>query len=83
LSAELRAARSLYLQCSQCHGTDAKGTAAAADLRAFKGTEESFLRVVREGRPGTGMTPWKGIISDEDIRNIARYIKQLSVEPGR
>ncbi|PWU19586.1 MAG: hypothetical protein C5B48_13375, partial [Candidatus Rokuibacteriota bacterium] len=84
LSAELRAARSMYLtQCSQCHGTDAKGTAAAANLRAFKGTEDSFLRVVREGRPGTGMTPWKGIISDEDIRNIARYIKQLPPEEGR
>jgi len=83
LSAELRAARSTYLtQCSQCHGTDAKGTAAAANLRTFKGTEDDFLRVVRNGRPGTGMTPWKGIISDEDIRNIARYIKQLPADQG-
>ena len=78
LSPELRAARSTYLtQCSQCHGVDAKGTATAADLQAFKGTEADFLRIVRDGRSGTGMTPWKGIVPDEDILNIARYIKRL------
>ena len=75
---ELRSARSTYLtQCSQCHGTDAKGTPAAANLRTFKGTEDDFLRVVRNGRQGTGMTPWKGLIGDDDIRNIARYIKSM------
>jgi ABC-type amino acid transport substrate-binding protein len=78
LSAQLRSARSTYLtQCSQCHGIDANGTPAAANLRAFKGTEDDFLRVVRNGRLGTAMTPWKGLIDDEDIRNIARYIKGL------
>jgi ABC-type amino acid transport substrate-binding protein len=80
-SAELRVGRSTFLtQCSQCHGTDAKGTPAAANLQAFKGSEDDFLRVVRNGRPGTAMTPWKGIVSDEDIRAIARYIKQLSTD---
>ncbi len=84
LSPELRAARSTYLsQCSQCHGTDAKGTAAASNLRAFKGSEADFLRIVRNGRPGTGMTPWKGLINDEDIQSIGRYIKHLSTEPQR
>ena len=77
-SLELRGARSTYLtQCSQCHGTDARGTPAAANLRAFKGSEDDFLRITQTGRPGTGMTPWKGIIPDDDIRGIARYIKQL------
>ena len=80
-SAELRAARSTYLtQCSQCHGADAMGTATASNLRAFKGAEADFLRIVRNGRPGTAMVPWKGLIADEDIRNIARYIKQLSTD---
>jgi mono/diheme cytochrome c family protein len=84
LSPELRAAKSTYLtQCSQCHGVDAKGTAAAANLQAFKGTETDFLRIVRDGRPGTGMSPWKGIISDEDILNIARYIKHLPPNADR
>jgi ABC-type amino acid transport substrate-binding protein len=80
-SAELRVARSTYLtQCSQCHGTDAKGTPAAANLQAFKGSEDDFLKIVRNGRPGTAMTPWKGIVSDDDIRAIARWVKQLPSE---
>src|SRR5262245_29234832 len=79
LSPELRVARSTYLsQCSQCHGVDAKGTTASANLRSFKGTENDFLRIVETGRKGTAMTPWKGLISEEDIRAIARYIKTLS-----
>jgi ABC-type amino acid transport substrate-binding protein/cytochrome c2 len=82
VSPELRVGRSTYLtQCSQCHGIDAKGTPAAANLQAFKGSEDDFLKVVRNGRPGTAMTPWKGIVSDDDIRAIARYVKQLSTEP--
>jgi mono/diheme cytochrome c family protein len=84
LAPEQRAAWSTYLtQCSQCHGTDANGTAAAANLRAFKGSEDDFLRIVRDGRAGTAMTPWKGLISDEEIRNMARYIKQLAGAAGR
>jgi len=84
LSPDLRAARSTYLtQCSQCHGTDAKGTAAAPNLQAFKGSEDDFVRVVRNGRAGTAMTPWKGLISDDDIRVIGRYIKLLSTSSGR
>jgi ABC-type amino acid transport substrate-binding protein len=84
LSGELRAARSIYLtQCSQCHGADAKGTAAAANLRAFKGTHADFLRIVQNGRPGTGMTPWKGLITEDDIRNIHRYIQHLATEAGQ
>jgi polar amino acid transport system substrate-binding protein len=78
-TAELRAAKSTYLtQCSQCHGVDGTGTPFAANLRTFKGSEADFLRIVRNGRPGTAMTPWKGLISDEDIVDIGRYIKALA-----
>jgi mono/diheme cytochrome c family protein len=84
LTPELRAARSTYLtQCSQCHGVDALGTPAAANLRAFKGTEADFVRIVQNGRSGTAMTPWKGLISEEEIRNIAQYIKSLAAEAER
>jgi ABC-type amino acid transport substrate-binding protein len=83
VSPELRAARSTYLtQCSQCHGIDAKGTAAASNLEAFPGTEDDFVRLVRNGRAGTAMGPWKGIVSDDEIRDIARYIKRLSKGSG-
>jgi hypothetical protein len=29
------------------------------------------------------MTPWKGLISEEEIRNIAQYIKSLAAEAER
>jgi ABC-type amino acid transport substrate-binding protein len=75
LTPDLRAARSTYLtQCSQCHGVDAGGSPAAPNLRLFKGTEEDFLKKVLTGRPGTAMIPWKGLISEDEIRNIARYV---------
>jgi polar amino acid transport system substrate-binding protein len=79
LTAELRAARSTYLtQCSQCHGVDAKGSAAAPSLQPFKGTEADFVRkVLTGGRPGTAMIPWKGLISEDEIRNIARYVEMI------
>lgn len=84
LSQELRLARSTYLtQCSQCHAVDGKGTPVATNLLVFKGSEDDFLRVVQNGRPGTAMTPWKGIISDDDIRSIALYLKQLSTDTAR
>jgi mono/diheme cytochrome c family protein len=84
LSPELRAARSTYLtQCSQCHGADARGTQAAANLRAFKGTDADFVRIVQNGRPGTAMVPWKGLISEEESRDIAQYIKSLPAEANQ
>ena len=80
MAPELRAARSTYLtQCSQCHGTDANGTAAAANLRAFKGTEDDFLRITRNGRAGTGMTPWKGLISDGAVAGHAAAVEPSAV----
>ncbi len=78
LTPELRAARSTYLtQCSQCHGVDANGSAAAPNLRLFKGTEADFVTKVLIGRAGTAMTPWKGLISEEEIRHIARYVGMI------
>lgn len=78
LSPEMRAARSTYIsQCSQCHGADARGTPLAHNLQAFKGDEAAFLKIVQTGRPGTAMTPWKGLVPDEDIRAIYRYVKSL------
>jgi ABC-type amino acid transport substrate-binding protein len=78
LTPELRAARSTYLtQCSQCHGVDASGSPAAPNLRLFKGTEADFVNKVLNGRAGTAMIPWKGLISEDEIRNIARYVGMI------
>jgi ABC-type amino acid transport substrate-binding protein len=63
--------------CAECHGLNAQGGALAPSLTAFKGTDDDFVRTVLNGRPGTGMPPFKGLVSEEDIRQIRAYIQTL------
>jgi len=79
LPPDLREGRSMFFtSCSECHGVDAKGTPMAANLVAFKGTDEDFVKIVQKGRAGTAMLPWKGILSEDEIGKIRAYIKSLS-----
>jgi polar amino acid transport system substrate-binding protein len=76
---DLRQGESLYTtQCSQCHGKDGRGTPVVADLLAFRGTETDFVRVVLNGRMGTAMTPWRGLLSEDEIRAIRAYLQRLA-----
>ncbi len=54
-----------------------------ATIYQVLGIDPKLQLLDHSGRPGTGMTPWKGLISDEDILNIARYIKRLSTDEER
>jgi mono/diheme cytochrome c family protein len=63
--------------CKECHGSDAKGGGLAADLTAFKDTDDAFVRVVLNGRPGTPMLSFKGLLTEEEIRQIRAYISTL------
>jgi ABC-type amino acid transport substrate-binding protein len=76
--AEAKVGEALYKKsCSECHGADAKGSLVAADLTVFKGTDDTFVRTVLNGRPGTPMPPFKGALSEEEVRQILAYIKGL------
>jgi polar amino acid transport system substrate-binding protein len=76
--AETAVGQNLYLKsCAECHGSDAKGSVLAPNLTAFKGTDDDFVKAVLNGRPGTGMAPFKGLLSDEEIRQIRAYISKL------
>src|SRR5262249_24826233 len=66
-----------WKSCAECHGLDAKGSAIAKDLTSFKDTDEAFVEIVLNGRPGTAMAPFKGLLSEEDIRQIRAYVKTL------
>jgi ABC-type amino acid transport substrate-binding protein len=77
-TAEVAVGQNLYQKsCTECHGSDAKGSALAPDLTAFKGMDDDFVKVVLNGRPGTGMQPFKGLLSEEEIRQIRAYISTL------
>lgn len=70
--------RSLFAtMCSRCHGAEGVGGGLGGlvpVIRQYQGGAEKFVRVVREGRRGTPMAPFRGILTDEEILSIYRYL---------
>jgi cytochrome c55X len=69
--------RAYSRSCAECHGLKAQGGALAPSLTAFKGTDDDFVKVVLNGRPGTGMQPFRGLLTEEEIRQIRAYVSTL------
>ncbi len=73
--------------CQMCHGPQGHGDGPAgqaldprprnlAELHTKVGDEFLFWRI-REGKPGTSMVAWKGILSDEQIWQVISFIHTL------
>jgi ABC-type amino acid transport substrate-binding protein len=70
--------RSLYYQvCAPCHGQNAEGGGPVPNLKEFQGTVERFVKGSLDGRPDRGMPPWKGKLSEDEIRAILAFIQTL------
>ncbi|NOZ11853.1 MAG: cytochrome c [Gammaproteobacteria bacterium] len=54
--------------CGSCHGMSLKGgLGPALTIEALAGKAKSYLlRTILDGRPGTPMPPWKGILSEAE-----------------
>ena len=79
------------------HGTSAKssgtgdGPAAAAlepkprnfrDPAFWRGRSRTSLKMtVEQGRPGTMMSPFKGVLSDAEIDGVVRYVESFRPAP--
>jgi len=64
------------IRCNLCHGADGKlGVAGASDLSISKLNKEESIAVITNGR-GT-MTPFKDMLSAEEINSLAEYIGTL------
>jgi mono/diheme cytochrome c family protein len=46
-------------------------------IRNYDGGEEKFLRIVENGRAGTPMAPFRGILTREEILSVYRYLTSL------
>jgi len=63
--------------CMACHGGNARG-AVGPDLtddewlRPF--SQPMVFRTIQNGRPGTLMSPFKGVLSDEQIWRLVEYL---------
>jgi mono/diheme cytochrome c family protein len=73
--------------CQACHGPQGHGDGPAgqaldprprnlADIQAEAGDDFLFWRI-REGKPGTSMVAWKGILTDEQIWQTVSFIRTL------
>jgi len=72
--------------CIRCHGVDGKGDASmkfnppVADLTspAAQGKlDASLLKTIHDGRKDTAMGAWKFVLSEEEMRDVTAYLRQL------
>jgi mono/diheme cytochrome c family protein len=66
--------------CITCHMGDGRGGqnegGYGADLRVTKLSEVEVAQTITNGRAGKGMPSFKGIIDDETINTLAKYVKE-------
>ena len=73
--------------CEMCHGSQGHGDGPAgqsldprprnlAELQTKAGDDFLFWRI-SEGKPGTSMVAWKGILSEEQIWQVVSFIRKL------
>ena len=81
-------------QCESCHGAEGKGDGPAArfldpparDLtagaweHAADGTVGAVAAVIKNGIDDTGMTPFEGTLTDEEISAVANYVIHVLVQ---
>jgi mono/diheme cytochrome c family protein len=62
--------------CSTCHGATGHGGNGGPDLRTMPlaQSEEGAIQQVTNG--GGGMPPFSGVLSEEEIENVAAYVAQ-------
>ena len=68
-------------RCQSCHQMDGRGNQGimavdftATPSRLYK-SDAALLMSIAEGIAGTGMPPWKSILTEEDMRNVLGWIR--------
>lgn len=77
-AAEVKPIVKLYQDtCGGCHSPNRQGATGPALIpQRIGGLGDDFLKaVILNGRPGTAMPPWKGVLSEEQINDLLKYIK--------
>jgi cytochrome c oxidase cbb3-type subunit 3 len=83
----LKIGQRLFLQnCSQCHGSDAKGTTGFPNLVdndwLYGGDGATIEQTILHGRVGQGMIAWQTMVGGEEgVKEVAAYV--LSLNPDR
>ena len=76
--------RLYFTWCVQCHGPKANGESRfgkyAGNLTVFWRGYKEFVVIVKDGRTGRQMPPWKAVLDDDNIAKIGAYLETLAVE---
>jgi len=82
-----RGASVYAVRCAPCHGAEGAGDGPAAasisprprnfrDPEFWRGrTAEQLRLVVRQGKPGTLMPPFEGVLSAEEVDDVVGYLQ--------
>lgn len=73
----------LAQDCGSCHGLTLKGgLGPALTVDALDGKPAEFLQfTIAHGRPGTAMPPWRGILSEAEIRYLVDLLRSGEAQP--
>ena len=73
-------AMTLYQEsCAGCHGPALGGGSASSlidDNWLHGGSDESIMRSIRDGAPGTAMPAWKSVLSAAQIRSLVILLRE-------
>ncbi|EII3725993.1 cytochrome-c oxidase, cbb3-type subunit III [Vibrio cholerae] len=78
----LKVGQRLFLQnCSQCHGSDARGQKGFPNLTddawLYGGEPQAIVTTIRHGRIGQ-MPAWKDILGEQGVKEVVSYTLSLS-----
>ncbi len=63
--------------CASCHGANFEGGLGGSLVDGewkHGGSAEEIFNSIKKGKPEMGMTPWEGILSDEEIRAMVIFL---------
>lgn len=81
----IAAGEKLYLEkgCIACHGMKGEGNAIGPNLTdnfSINGcSDEAIIKIITEGKPTKGMTPYKAMMSEEQIKHLTVFIQKKLV----
>lgn len=85
----LERGKAIYEQrCVVCHGPEGRGDGVQAPFLSPRPaslisaatsakTDQELLHAIANGKPRTAMPAWKDILSEEEQRDVLRYIRSL------